>query len=157
MMGIPSVEDYAGQTITIRWWNILCIGPRQMIVNHYSGLGPWQWYHTHKATLDGATFCMSEDASHNGDTQCWWLCRANHHYPVVKHALNGFQMDDNKPLQLAWTMVMVPHTQSHTRRSQFWYVRRRKSQWGYLLLRVMQGKPSLSGGATSFIWVPHGW
>ena len=38
-----------------------------MIVNHYSGLGSWQWFHTLEVILYRADCCMVGDASHNGD------------------------------------------------------------------------------------------
>ena len=70
MMGISGTEGHAGQTIFIWWYNMLCMKPRWIIINHYSGFMPWQWFHTPKVTLDGAMFCMMAEASHDGDTQC---------------------------------------------------------------------------------------
>ena len=154
MIGIPSVEGHAGQTIAIRWWIILCMGLRWMIMNHYSGLGPWQWYHPLEAIPDGVNFCMVGDTSQYGDTRCWGSCRVIHQCPVVQHTLYVWVMGDITPCQRSWAMAMVPYTQSCPEWCRFLHCQRRKSRWGFLVLRVMQCKPSLSEDEEYFVWVP---
>ena len=133
--GIPSVEGHAWQSIAIWWCIILCMGPIWMIVNHYSGLGPWQWYHTFETIPDGVNFCMVGDTSQHGDTRCWELHRVVHRYLVMQHTLSGWVMCDAIPFQRSWAMAMTPYTQSLPRRCRFPHCQRCKSRgdsrcWG---------------------------
>ena len=76
-MGISDVEGHTGQFIAICQYNMLHIGPRYTIMNHYSALVPWQLYHTPKATLDGADICMIGDVQHDGDYPVLMVMQGN--------------------------------------------------------------------------------
>ena len=158
-MGIFDVEGHVVQTIAIRQCNMLCMGPRCMIMNHYIGLGSWQWnhYHTHKATLDGADLCMVWYTSQDGDIRCWGSRRSIHAYPVMQYDSYGSHIYTNTIVYWAWAMAMVPYTQSHPIQSWFLYDERCKSWWGYPVLRVLHDKTLLSGVGTYLLWVPDGW
>ena len=130
---------------------------RCMIMNNHDGLWSWQWYHPLENIPDRVNFGMLGDTRQNRDTQDWGTHMAIHPYPAMKLIFYEWAMCDATPFQRSWALTMATYTQSHPRQWSFWHCQRRKSWWGFPVLRVVQCKSLLSRNEEYSVWVPDGW